>query len=121
MISRKLLGAILDADILSVNEGIQAELKDNKDNEVVYFKINEHYGKIYEINIYSVANKIKKWASLKGVVLRSRPRKYSSKDFLCDVIDGGVVFNSECETEYEAIIKAGEYVLKNYAGGEDDK
>jgi len=101
---KKVMGIDLMRTYISDGQEVERNLWINDDyivwNDVPYTD---------EVSIFEFAFKIKEWAEIHGYIL-------SSSIGLCDIaISRNVkwIWNESADTEVEAIIKAGEWILKD--------
>ena len=110
MISKELLGVVLS------NYGITDVYPSYDESDVmtaVGYEIEEI---VFEINIYELAHKCKKWAASESVLLESRIDKTVVKPSRCSVVNyitGQELVLIHAQTEPAAIMEACQWVLDN--------
>lgn len=110
MISKELLGEVLERDVDKV--------KDIEANTLIYGCVHSD-GWYDEINIYELAHKCKEWAYSQGYIISSglTPVLGVNKDGWAEVFSSSTPLDGKLHTfkqlsEPEAIFKASEYILK---------
>ena len=98
--SKELLSSVLGVVVESVNGRTNSDIK-----YIVSM------GGYKFINIYELQHKMKEWAYIKGIMLQSYP--YNNKG-RCDALKGLDIDESfKADTEFEAVVIAAEYILKD--------